>query len=179
MTNLEWIQSGKTGCTFATLFSKNPKSVGWKFIDYDEYMANLIPENTLILSIIFHNGFNKDIVRKWALEQGFYEEKTSDNTIGLRIKSEQGVSWVQYFGPDSHVVTRQAPQPMLMYTRRLNTSHYIKVGFKGILHLAHAWRKDVSEKVYDLLWERSYKQTEKLIGHKPTIVEASKTTWLK
>ena len=35
-----------------------------------------------------------------------YEDITSKNTIGLRIKTEEGVSWVQYFGKDSHAKTR-------------------------------------------------------------------------
>lgn len=55
ITNLQWIQKGSTGCTFATLFSKFPESVGWKFftpvewrLDFDN-KANVIsiefPEN--------------------------------------------------------------------------------------------------------------------------------------
>lgn len=68
---------------------------------------------------------------------------------------------------------------MLMYTNKLGPKHYVKVGFKGILHLAHAFSESVKENVYDLLWDRSYKQVCKIIGHKPTIREAAKTTWLK
>jgi len=118
-------------------------------------------------------------VKDWALAVGFYIEETSKGTEGLRIQCKDGVSWVQYFGPDSHVPTRRSPQPMLMYTNKLGVSYYAKVGFKGILHLAHAYLETISKDVYDLLWNRSYAQVCKKIGHKPTIKEAAKTTWLK
>lgn len=181
--NLQWIQKGRTGCTFATLFSKSPDTVGWKFMNMLEWM-NLhetlgFEKDCLIVSIVFDEMFKKEDIRRWALQNGFYEENTSENTVGLRHREKEGISWVQYFGPDSHVVTRRTPYPMLMYTRKLNKSHYIKVGFNGLLHLAHAWYDKISDRVYDLLWQRSYKQTSKILGHAPTIVEAAKTTWLK
>ena len=181
--NIEWIKKGRTGCTFATLFAKSPEVVGWKFMTMLEWMNKnetlSFSEQDMIISIVFDDILNKNDIKFWALKNGFYVEDTSPNTEGLRLKYKQGISWVQYFGPDSHIPTRQTPYPMLVYTRRLNTSYYIKVGFKGILHLAHAWYKNIKESTYDLLWDRSYKQTSKLLGHKPDIRSAAKTTWLK
>lgn len=182
MTNREWIAKGSTGCTFATLFAKNPQSVGWGFFNpvqfiYNEHIDSLLVS---IEFIDYEEGFwNKNNVREWALLNGFYLEDTSDNTEGLRYKCKEGVAWVQYFGPDSHVVTRQSPFPMLMYTNKLGKSYYVKVGFKGILHLAHAWYDKITERVYDLLWNRSYEQTKKKLGRTPDIISAAKTTWLK
>lgn len=179
MTNLQWIAKGNTGCVFATLFAKNPASVNWIFISPREFRLRLFKEDACLISIVFNPDYwNKDLILKWAIENGFFEEKTSDNTTGLRYMCEQGKSWVQYFGKDSHVKTRQSPFPMLMFTRKLNKSHYIKVGFKGLLHLSHAWSDDIKENVYDLLWNQSYKQTKKLLGHTPTIKEAAKTTFI-
>lgn len=175
MTNREWIAKGNTGCVFATLFAKSPETVGWKVIDYSEFPC----KDALLISIVFPEYFTQSMVRIWAFKNGFYEEIVKDNNIGLRIKCKEGVSWVQYFGKDSHVKTRQAPQPMLMYTQKLGKGFYVKVGFKGILHLAHAFSDSVKENIYDLLWNRSYKQTKKLLGHSPTLKEAAKTTWLK
>ena len=180
--NRKWIASGKTGCTFATLFAKDPEKVGWRFLSYNGW-AHLHQYNELplIVAIEFPKDgyFNKDTVRKWALGQGFWIEETSDKTEGLRIQCKEGVAWVQYFGPDSHVVTRQAPNPMLLYTNKLGLKYYAKVGWKGILHLAHAYYDKIEERVYDLLWNRSYEQTKKKLGHAPTVVEAAKTTYLK
>ena len=159
MTNIEWVAKGNTGCAFATLFAKNPDAVGWKFYGHETWkVRNLFQiEDALIISITFPEDWTKEQVRLWALKLNFYLEDTSDNTEGLRIDCPEGKAWVQYFGPDSHVVTRQAPTPMLMYTNKLNTSYYVKVGFNGILHLAHAWYDKISDKIYDLLWDRSHK----------------------
>lgn len=182
MTNREWIMKGNTGCTFATLFSKTPEVVGWRFLNPIQWEHLLIYHQLpLIVSIEFPNDgyFNKDTIRKWALSAGFWEEETSDKTIGLRRQCEQGVAWVQYFGPDAHIPTRQSPTPMLLYTNKLGLSYYTKVGFKGVLHLAHAWYDKISDRVYDLLWDRSYQQTKKKLGKTPDITSAAKTTWLK
>lgn len=180
MTNLEWIAKGNTGCVFATLFAKNPAVVGWKVMGEREYRMRNFSDDTLIVSIIFNPEIhNKQSIRNWALRNNFYIEMTSENTEGLRIKCDEGVSWVQYFGPDSHVPTRRTPLPMLMFTRKLNKSYYVKVGFNGLLHLAHAWYEKISDKIYDLLWERSYHQTKKKLGQSPDITQAAKTTWLK
>lgn len=177
--NIKWIAKGNTGCVFATLFAKNPESVGWITIPFWAYHPDEFTNDDLIVSITFPVRWNVKRVKDWALGNGFYTEDTSLCTEGLRIKCNEGVSWVQYFGPDSHVKTRQSPRPMLMYTRKLNKLYYAKVGFKGLLHLAHAFSESVKESVYDLLWNRSYNQTKKLLGHIPTINEAAKTTWKK
>jgi hypothetical protein len=179
MTNLQWIAAGNTGCTFATLFAKNPKKIGWVFISPRNYRLESFKEDSNIISITFPLVMTAKFVKQWALMNDFYLEDTSDKTEGLRIKCKKGIAWVQYFGPDSHVKTRQSPYPMLMYCNKLGKAHYIKVGFKGILHLAHAWIEGLKEKAWDTMWDRSYKQTEKILGHKPTIAEASKTTFLK
>lgn len=180
MTNQEWIAKGHTGCTFATLFAKDPDKIGWEFIEAiswkRRYDNGTLP---LIISIEFPSRFTAKMVKEWALSKGMWVEDTSDKTEGLRIQCKEGVAWVQYFGPDSHVVTRRSPNPMLLYTNRLGISHYTKVGWKGILHLAHAWYDKIKEKTYDLLWEKSYEQTKKKIGHAPTVVEAARTTFLK
>lgn len=177
--NLEWIRRGKTGCTFATLFAKNPKLVGWEFLNPKQWESR--KNNSLVISIVFDKEESQDIltwkeVRLWALLNGFYEEKINDTCVGLRFKNKHGVSWVQYFGPDSHVKTRQSPIPMLMFTNKLSLSYYAKVGFNGILHLAHAWYNIPSKKA-DKMWERSFKQTRKIIGHDLTVQEAAKTTF--
>lgn len=179
MTNIEWIKKGSTGCTFVTLFSKNPDKIGWRFYHFYEWMENRNKWNENIISIEFPSCMNKEQIKDWALTQGFYIENTSEKTEGLRFKCKGGVAWVQYFGPDSHVKTRQSPNPMLLYCNKLGNSYYFKVGFKGIFHLAHACIDGIKSKTADLLWDRAHRQTEKIIGHKLGIKEAAKTTWLK
>lgn len=179
MDNIDWIKKGNTGCTFATLFSKNPKAVGWYFITPEEWVSESYSRKSLLLSIEFPYNYTLQDVKEWALKNDFYLEDTSDNTEGLRLKCDEGISWVQYFGPDSHVKTRQSPKPMLLFTRKLNKLYYYKVGFKGILHLAHAWMDGLDLKKLELLWNRSFIQTKSKLGQSPDITQAAKTTYLK
>ncbi len=186
--NKEWMMSGKVGCTFATLFARNPESILWKTITIgsveevrDGEMFR-IPEDASILSIQFP-GCRREDVLGWASRNGFYEEDNGDGCIGLRYRVYDGlqplVSWVQYFGPDAHVPTRKAPVPELMMCVRLPVKYYAKVGFKGILHLAHASVSSITDYMADKLWDSSFLNTKKRIGHKPTLREAAKTTYIK
>jgi hypothetical protein len=177
MTTLEWIQKGNTGCTFATFFSKMPEKIGWEYIEHYLFHKDLKGK---IISICFPNDWKKEQVREWALNNGFYLDVHNVGVEGLRIKVGQGEAWVQYFGPDSHVPTRQAPEPMLLYCNKTGVSYYWKVGFNGILHLAHAWAEGLlTKRKADTMWDRAHKQTEKKVGYKLGLKEAAKTTWLR
>lgn len=184
MTNLEWIAQGNTGCTFATMFARDPEKVGWVHTTYDKWMEE-VNKNPCLISIEFPPDWTVKKVRQWALNTRIFLEEDVDtegfgDAIGLRIKMIGKKSWVQYFGPDSHVITRRTPAPMLMYTRRLNPLGYFKqVGFNGIFHLAHAFANHLTDKVVDVLWNRSFEQTRKKIGKQLGNAEAAKTTWLK
>ena len=173
--NKQWIASGKIGCTFAALFAKNPSKVNWvTLVNPDTFY---IPNGACILSLQFPN-MNKKAVYDWAIANGFYTEKVDEKgCLGLRRDIDNNVSWVQYFGPDSHVATRQAPIPELIMAVKLPPVYYAKVGFKGILHLAHASVASLSKRASDLLWDASFKNTAKRLGHTPTIFEAAKTTY--
>jgi len=171
--NLEFIKAGKTGCLFATIMARNPEKIGWhRLINPGKV---IIPDNAYIVSFIFEGKTQKEVIQ-WAVENGMYEEKTSENTVGLRFNGEHGISWVQYFGKDSHVKTRQAPNSELLLCVKLPTKSYFKVGFSGVLHLAHASVSLLSERVLDRLWDSSHTRTKKILGHTPTINEAAKTS---
>lgn len=173
--NLDWIKSGKMGCTFASYFARVPKSIGWEFI-IDPSIFWSIPKDCLLLSIVFTDK-TKQQVREWALSAGFYTESVGDGMEGLRYDFQQGSSWVQYFGPDADVPTRRTPHPMLTMTVKLPKKYYFKVGFKGVLHIAHASVDKISDYVANVLWDSSHTNTQKQLGKKPTIKEAAKTTF--
>lgn len=174
--NIKWIRSGKIGCTFASLFAKNPEKIGWKFqinptkLEWDD--------ETYLLSIIFPEG-DINSTKKWALNNGMYLEDIEGLYEGLRLKIEDNISWVQYFGPDSHCVTRQSPHPMLNLCIKKSPLIFYRVGFKGILHLAHSSINGLNKNICEILWKSSFKNTEKRLGHKPTVKEAAKTTFIK
>lgn len=174
--NKTWMSNSKNiGCTFAALFAKNPQSVGWVTLTNPDVFR--IPEGTFILSLQFPD-MNKTHVLNWALNNGFYLEDVGEGNKGLRYKVGDCISWVQYFGKDSHVKTRQAPISELMMCVKMPTKYYWQVGFKGILHLAHAGIQSIKYMTkVDKMWETSFKQTKKALGHSPTLAEAAKTTY--
>lgn len=179
---IEWIESGKIGCVFASALAKQRDKIGWKF--YTEYEGDKIENDykngdIFIVSVIFE-GKTINEVREIALESGMYIEDIDGMYEGLRLKLKDGnISWVQYFGPDSHVKTRQSPHPMLSYCIKLPAHVYAKTMAKGILHLAHASIEFLTAKKADTLWEQSFAKTKKELGHAPTLKEAAKTTFLK
>lgn len=172
--NKKWMQTGAIGCTFAALFAKHPETVGW--ITIVKPVEFKIPKDAIILSIQFP-GETKQTVLEWAVMNGFYLEDIGEGNTGLRYKIKKDVAWVQYFGLDSHVKTRRAPIPELMLCVKRPIGSYFKVGYNGILHLAHATVKMLTPSKADKLWETSYINTAKRLGHKPTLSEASKTTY--
>lgn len=173
--NKKWMSNAKNiGCTFAALFAKNPHIVGWKTIVNPNKLQ--IPDDAFILSLQFPD-MDKSQVFRWARNNGFFIEWLDDNNSGLRYRLGDNIAWVQYFGKDSHVKTRQAPIPELMMCVKLPAVSYFKVGFKGVLHLAHASVAGLKKLKADRLWDTSFKNTQKALGHKPTLREAAKTTY--
>lgn len=176
--NKEWmINSKNIGCTFAAMFSKKPESIGWVTMVNPNKLS--VPEGAFIVSLQFPD-LNKESVLQWALSNGFYLESLDEKNKGLRYKVDgKTIAWVQYFGPDSHVKTRQAPIPELCFCVKLPAHYFFKVGFKGVLHLAHASVLGIKPSKALKLWETSFKRTENSLGHKPTLKEAAKTTYHK
>ena len=174
--NINWIKSGKIGCVFASALVKNASNIGWEFMTATEKFE--LPKGAFLVSVVFPDG-NIENVRGWALRNGFYIEDIGDLYEGLRINVGTCISWVQYFGQDSHVKTRQSPHAMLTFAVKLPAKYYAKVGFNGILHVAHASIQGLTQKVQDTLWKQSETKTQKVIGHKLTIREAAKTTFIK
>ena len=166
--------TGKIGCTFAALFAKRPDRVGWvTLVNPDTFN---IPEDAIILSLQFPNG-NINSVRNWALSNGFYEEQIGAGLTGLRYNIGNQIAWVQYFGADSHVKTRQAPISELMLCVKRPIGSYFKVAVGNILHLAHAPVTYLNKRKADKLWETSYTNTAKRLGHSPDLSQAAKTTY--
>lgn len=172
--NLDYIKSGKTGCVFASIMAKDPEKIGWKRIINPETL--IIPESAFIISFVFEDKCKSEVI-DWALLNGMFLDITSKESTGLRYKGEYGVSWVQYFGQESHVKTRQTPYSELLFCVKLPKQTYLKVGFKGVLHLAHASVEHIKSDLLDGIWNACFKSTEKRLGYKPTVLEAAKTTF--
>lgn len=179
----DWIRSGKIGCVFASALVKHADKIGWKFYLAQEIHTKGnkidIPKDCFIASIVFPKSYTIFEVKAWANTMGFYIEQVEELYEGLRIKVGTSISWVQYFGNDSHVKTRQSPYPMLTFGVKVPPQFYWKVGFNGIIHVAHASVKFLTSKKQDTLWNQSIAKTKKELGHSPTIREAAKVTFLR
>lgn len=175
--NLEYIKSGATGCVFASVLARQTEKINW--VRIENPTTAYYPENAMIVSFIFKGKTRSEVI-DWALQNGFYNEVVDDasGAIGLRYKTANGISWVQYFGQDSHVKTRQAPHAELLFCVKRGLSTYHKVGFKGVLHLAHACVSGLKAHLLDIMWERSFASTAQRLRYNPTILEAAKTTFI-
>lgn len=178
----DWIKSGKIGCVFASALVKQAEKIGWKFylkenaIDYRQDIS----DGKVFIASIIYPGMTAKEVKEHALNSGMYIENINDMYEGLRVSFGNGnISWVQYFGLDSHVKTRQSPHPMLSFAIKLPTHVYAKTMAKGIFHLAHASIEFLTAKKCDTLWEQSYSKTKKELGYSPTIRESAKVTFVK
>jgi len=175
--NLAFIRSGATGCVFASVLARQPENINWVRIENPQDAS--YPDSAMIVSFVFPNK-TRDEVIQWALQNGFYTEVVckESGATGLRHKTPNGISWVQYFGQDSHVKTRQAPHAELLFCVKRGLYTFHKVGFKGVLHLAHACISGLKAHLLDTMWERSFASTAQRLGHSPTILEAAKTTFI-
>ena len=172
--NKQWMSSGKIGCAFAAYFAKRPNLCCWvTVVNPDTFY---MPKDAMILSIQFPDKTKKQVF-DWAISNGFYTEDLGNGNIGLRYKIGDKIAWVQYFGLDSHAKTRQAPIPELCLTVKMPLQSYAKVGINNVLHLAHACVSSLNKRAQDIMWNSSFTNTEKRLGHKPTLNEAAKTTY--
>lgn len=60
---------------------------------------------------------------------------------------------------------------------KLSGIQYAKVGFKGILHLAHASIAAISPKAADILWKSSHENTTRRLGYPAGDEQAAKVTY--
>lgn len=189
---IKWIGSGKIGCSFASTLVKIHQKIGWHFIVLHSTKAininfELLSTKAKMVTIVFP-GANMELVRQWALRNKMYVEIIHDTEVhsdgsnnvyeGLRLNIHGKVSWVQYFGPDSHVKTRQAPYSMLTLSLHPGSHVYFKTMISGILHVAHASIEFLSEKAANILWKQSFIKTKKELGKSPGLAEAAKVTFV-
>lgn len=173
---VRWIKNGKMGCAYAALLVNQRNLIGWKFevVNDINNFDFKIAQDTYLSSLIFPYE-NLESVKNWALKNGFFIENIDELHEGLRIEIENKKAWVLYFGPDSHLKTRQSPFPMLMFTVKIPKIYHVKVLLKGILSVAHTSLEYISDKQNDKLWEQSHDMSKKILGFSPTRIDAFAT----
>ncbi|MED4128862.1 hypothetical protein [Shouchella miscanthi] len=196
-----WHGRGQTGCIFAQhLAKKTQDESGWysevitKNDICQEKIDNSILEaiddpNIEVLSFLFPNVVTVDqlsfIVKSWIKDSTiiFLEKATYyDEHICLSLRLELGdsgiYSWLMMFAPfTSFPNTRQSPITELAIRVKPKPEYiYPKLSQdRDKAHLADT-PFVLSDSKTDRTWEATFKNTEYLLGYKPNLIAAAKTT---
>jgi hypothetical protein len=194
---LEFFRRGGAGCVFSTVAGKNPQSHGWHHFCVDAQkdevgraIASAINDaDTSTLSLIFPNvRSDQELVqmikefqlcRNVSLEQSILHQ--AYRCFGFRIQiTKDIVSWVSGFGNYNFFPkTRQAPYTEIIF-RTKPRPHYeemLKSSLGGVVHLADMKMNIAMKNVFQKFWDQSFINTERILGRKPDLRSAAKTTF--
>lgn len=119
-----------------------------------------------------------------ASEFLFVEDEVShDNLLCLGIRARIGplTSWVTGFATHADMpVTRRAPYTALTLRikPRPKYSVVMKKAPENVIHLADMNMRGLSREQFQQYWDLSHTHTARLLGHKPNIFSAAKTTFV-
>lgn len=196
-TQMDWYKSHKCGCSFAALAAKDPDKYGWKQIVTPDKITNIeldaiidkcFNDDTITtVSLIFPNMTTikdiKDLMAFMCTTSRCIYGSIYDGEFTyeeLRFKHNDDIAWVSGFAPlECLPKTRQAPYTELAFrcSPKPTFDYVLKETPKHILHLADLDLLGISDAVFRSLWASSFKITKKLLGRKPTRLEAAKTTY--
>lgn len=193
---LEFYRNKKTGCAFAAFAAKFPQKYGWsqKVISPDVTSIDAAIEeaiasaDTTMVSLIFPDVRTPEaLLSLVSIFQGcnyiFLEQNIlfdEFRCLGFRAKVGSFVSWISGFGPfDFFPVTRRAPftEVALRVKPRPNYKHIMKKAPDGVIHLADLDMLGMAEAVFKTMWNGSLERTAQLLGKKPDLKSAAKTTF--
>lgn len=193
---LEFYRNGASGCLFAAHVASNPTKFGWRLSvsELDENNVEKIiqeaasePEISM-QSIIFPSILNEEDLIKlllfmkngnsFTLEQE--QEVAGLMCLGYRIRIGNKLSWVTGFG-DFYFLpkTRQAPFTEIVFRSKPRPDYSIvmKEAPPDVLHLADLDVGSMKKSKFKALWFGSFETTERLLGQKPDLRSAAKTTY--
>lgn len=195
-TQLEFYRRGDAGCLFAAHAAGDPAKYEWRLsvakVDTTE-IASLVAsaivtpgistQSIIFPSIVSEDDF-LDLLRVLGGSEPFFLGQTEKfkgaMCLGYRVKMGEGVSWLTGFGGfDFFPKTRQAVFVEIVF-RSKPRPHYTKVMKEapmGVLHLADMNMKGMGKNKFMALWYGSFDKTESLLGHKPDLRSAAKTTF--
>ncbi|OGI15227.1 MAG: hypothetical protein A3E38_02905 [Candidatus Moranbacteria bacterium RIFCSPHIGHO2_12_FULL_54_9] len=193
---LEFFKKGGAGCLFAAYAARDPVKFGWRLSVSEiekTQIENLVQsavslEDVSTQSLIFPSVIKWDDLENllsvlketsiFSLEQK--EEFCGTMCLGYRVQVGVWKSWVTGFGSfDFLPKTRQAVFTEITFRVKLKPE-YVKVMKEaplGILHLADMDMQGMGENKFKSLWYGSLDAAEKIIGHKPDLRSAAKTTF--
>jgi len=194
---VEFYHSNGAGCGFAAYAARDTVKFGWhhKVLPAEEKEIDLaieraIKESTVsTLSLIFPaqrdlNGL-LNLIRVLSgctyVYLGQDEWFEGYRCVGFRTRIVDMHSWVSGFGPFSFFPkTRQAPytEIVMRVKSRPNYSKTMKKSPPGVLHLADMDMLDIPDATFKQMWGKSHERTARILGHKPNLMSAAKTTFV-
>jgi len=195
-TQLEFYRKGDAGCLFAAHSAGNPSYFGWKLsvsevkkTQIESIMQSAISDQeTSTQSIIFPSVITNDDLKNLLvslrdmslvfLEQE--EEFDEMMCLGYRAKVGELKSLITGFGDFSFMPkTRQAVFTEIVFRSKPRPKYdwVFKESPPDVIHLADMDMCGMQENKMRSLWYGSFDNTEKVLGHKPDLKSAARTTF--
>ena len=193
---LDFYRRNMAGCSFAAFAAVDPRKYGWsqKVITQNSASIDAAVEEsiasaeTTMVSLIFADicTFERLISLVNTLQTCSYifleQNVVFDgfHCLGFRVKVGSVISWISGFGPfDLFPATRRSKfteiafrvKPRPQYTR------VMKPAPDNVIHLADLDTLGMTEATFKEKWYGSLERTAQLLGHKPDLKSAAKTTF--
>lgn len=195
-TQLEFYRTGGAGCQFVAHAANNPTKYEWR-LSIAEVDAVQIAD--LIMTAVLHPKISTQsiVFPSTQGEGGFLELLKVLNAsdlitleqravfrdficLGYRVRMGEIKSWMTGFGKfDFLPVTRQAPFAEITFRSKPRPPYktVMKKAPAGVVHLADMDMKGMGKSEFMSRWQDSYTHTRSLLGHKPDLKSAAKTTF--
>jgi len=193
---LAFYREQRAGCYFAAVAAKDPGLYGWRqqVIEpraevVDEAVSRAIADSSVsTLSLIIPTvqtaaqllDLCSALRRSRTVRLELREPFDDFLCLGYRAVVGEKRSWMTGFGPfDFFPLTRQSPHSelTLRVKPRPKYAKVMKEAPEGVLHLADLDMLGIAEAAFKTLWHKSLQHTAELLGHKPDLRSAAKTTY--
>ena len=194
---LDFYKQAHAGCLFAAHAARNPPEFGW-YLSVNEDVSAKNIENVLKSAVSSENVSTQSIILPSVQTQNDLKELLlvlckislivleqkeifkNSLCLGYRLRFCGISSWISGFGnfdffPETRrsrfteITVRVKPRPHYDWTMEEHP--------EGIVHLADMDMRGMSENQFKSLWYGSFYQTERILGCKPDLRSAAKTTF--
>jgi hypothetical protein len=196
-TQLNFYRSGAAGCLFAAHAARDPEKFEWRLSvsEADSSQIEDLIQSAISLweistqSIIFPTIVKQvDLMKLFkilgkvpSILTGQEQEYLGSVCVGYRVNlGDVLTSWVTGFGDfDFLPKTRQSVFTEIIFRSkpRPNYTKVMKDSPENVVHLADMEMQGMGESKFKSLWHGSLDSTEKVLGHKPDLRSAAKTSF--